>query len=245
VTGSSRFERIGGAALVVGSLGFVVAFSYLAATFGYPDVLDQGADQVLPALASGGAPLRIAWLFYGAIPLTLLVAGIASMPLLERGGGRSLARLGGAFAMLAAVAMMIGLLRWPSIHWTLAQRWAGASSEQREVYATLFDSANLYLGNIFGELVGETMLASWFVAIGLALRRTGRERIGIVAQVMGGVTMISACRQITAAVDPVSDVNNALLPLWLIMLGVVLWRRGPAVTPARRETPSGSSPSIA
>jgi hypothetical protein len=245
VTTTRIFDRIGGAALVVGSAGFVAVFGYLASTFGYPDVLDRRADEVLPALASGGSPLRVAWLLYGAVPLTLLVAGIASMPLLERGGGRTLARLGGAFAGLAAVSMMIGLLRWPSIHWALAERWAGASAEQRDVYAAVFDGANLYLGNIFGEFLGETMLASWFLTIGVALRRDGRDRIGAAAMIMGAVTMISSWRLITAWVDPVSDLDNVLLPAWLVVLGVVLWRQGRAVTSARREMPSASVPSIA
>jgi hypothetical protein len=236
-------ERIGGAALVVGSLGFLAAFGYLGSTFDYPDVLDRRADEVLPALAAGGTSLRVAWLLYGAIPLTLLVAGIASMSVLERGAGRGLARFGGAFAALASVAMMIGLLRWPSIQWTLAERWVGASEEQREVYAAVFDSANVYLGNIFGEFLGETMLAAWFVTLGVALRRTGRRRVGWAALAMGAVTAVSAVRLITTAVDPVSAINNVLLPLWLVALGVVLWRGDRSLATAQRQ--ASASPPLA
>ena len=237
------FDRIGGSALVVGSVGFVAVFWYLATAFGYPDVLDRPAHEVLPALAAGGSPLRVAWLLYGAIPMTLLVAGIASMPLLEAGGGRSLARLGGTFATLAAMAMMVGLLRWPSIQWALAERWASATADQRDVYAAIFDGANLYLGNLFGEFLGETMLASWFATLGVALRGAGRDRLGSAAMFMAAVTATSACRLITTAVDPVSALNNTLLPLWLVVLGVVLWLGDRAITPARRETPSASVPS--
>ncbi|MDB4963790.1 MAG: hypothetical protein JWP01_3789 [Myxococcales bacterium] len=60
VTGRGALARIGGGALILGSLGFVAAFSYLAVTFGYPDVLDASASSVLPALAAGGSSMRIA-----------------------------------------------------------------------------------------------------------------------------------------------------------------------------------------
>jgi hypothetical protein len=229
--------RVGGAILVLGSVAFVAVFTYLASTFGYPDVLDRPAGEVLPALAAGGSSLRAAWLTYGAIPLTLLIGGLASMPLLERGGGRMLARFGGAAAAIAAVAMMVGLLRWPSIQWALAQNWSTATIEQRAVYATIFDGANAYLGNVFGEYIGEMMLAGWFITIGIAARRLERAWVGVGSIAMGLIVMASAQRQLTGLVDPVSDLNNLLLPLWLIVVGVTLMKRP--------GTLSASVPSIA
>ncbi|MGE0867577.1 MAG: DUF4386 family protein [Kofleriaceae bacterium] len=216
--------RIGGASLVIGSLGFVAVFSYLASTFGYPDVLDHPAEDVLPALSAGGSPLRTAWLIYAAIPLSLLVGGLASASLLERGGGRMLARFGVVFAVVSAIAMIIGLARWPSIQWALAERWEVATGEQRAVYAAMFDAANTYLGNIFGEYIGEMMLAGWFATIGLALRSTGRRWLGLGSIVMSAVLAISAQRQLTHLVDPIADLNNVLLPVWLVVVGVIMWR---------------------
>ena len=243
VSGEARFvPRLGGAALIAGSLGFIAVVSYLASSFGYPDVLDEPASKVLPALAAGGPSLRAAWLVYGAIPLALLVAGIASMPFIERGAGRMLARFGGAMMAVASVSMMVGLLRWPSIQWVLAERWQDATGDQREVYAAIFDGANTYLGNIFGEYIGEMLLAGWFVAIGIALRGMQRSRLGIGSIAMGIVVAVSAQRQLTDVVDPISDINNALLPVWLIVLGVVLWRDLRAPRP-RSEMPLASVPS--
>ena len=46
VSGGARFvPRLGGAALIAGSLGFIAVFSYLASSFGYPDVLDEPASR--------------------------------------------------------------------------------------------------------------------------------------------------------------------------------------------------------
>jgi hypothetical protein len=47
--------RAGGLALILGALAFLAVFSYLAARFGYPDVLDGVASEVLPRLLSTGS----------------------------------------------------------------------------------------------------------------------------------------------------------------------------------------------
>ena len=220
-----KLERAGAAALALGAVGFVVVFLYLPAAFGYPDVLDRGAGDVLPRLAAGGATLRAVWLVYGALPLVLLVAGVASMPLLEDGGGRGLARLGAAAATLAAIAMMVGLLRWPSIHDALAARWADATTEQRDVYAAIFDGANRYLGNLLGELLGELALAAWFACIGVALLRCERRVTGALSLGAAAIVAAGALRVLTPAVDPIAAAANLVLPLWLVATAAILWRR--------------------
>ncbi|HEY0469596.1 MAG TPA: DUF4386 family protein, partial [Polyangiaceae bacterium] len=210
-----HLQRLGGIALMLCASGFVAVFLYLQAAFGYPDILAQGAPDVLPRLAAGGTKLRSVWLFYSALPLTLLVAGIASMPLLEDGGGRGLARLGAAAASLAAVAMMLGLLRWPSIHDALASRWATANVEQREIYGTMFDAVNRYLGNLLGELLGELSLAGWFACIGTALQRSERRLAGTLVLAVAAIVAVSALRQLTSAVAPIAALGNVVLPLGL------------------------------
>lgn len=42
----------GGLSLVVGAHAFVAVFSYLAATFDYPAILEGGAAEVLPRCSS-------------------------------------------------------------------------------------------------------------------------------------------------------------------------------------------------
>ena len=51
----------GGMALIGGALAFLGVFSYLAARFHYPEVLDGNAQDVLPALLATGAMGRAAW----------------------------------------------------------------------------------------------------------------------------------------------------------------------------------------
>jgi hypothetical protein len=47
-------------------------------------------------------------------------------------------RIGMLFALLATVSMMLGLLRWPSIHWVLAEAYARGGEPERTVLAAVF-----------------------------------------------------------------------------------------------------------
>jgi hypothetical protein len=68
----------GGIALVGGALAFLGVFSYLAARFHYPEVLDGDAQDVLPALLAAGAAGRAAWALYGVLPLVFSPAVVAA-----------------------------------------------------------------------------------------------------------------------------------------------------------------------
>jgi hypothetical protein len=65
----------GGLSFVVGALAFVSVFSYLAANFDYPGILDGSASEVLPRLRAGESTLRAIWGEIGA-------KGEANSPLL-------------------------------------------------------------------------------------------------------------------------------------------------------------------
>lgn len=144
----------GGIALIGGALAFLGVFSYLAARFHYPEVLDGSAQDVLPALLATGATGRAAWALYGVLPLVFIPAGVGAFEALRvRSAGPM--RVGMFFAFLAAVSMLLGLMRWPSVHWELARVWATAAEGDRLVLAAVFDGLNRYLGNFIGEFVGE------------------------------------------------------------------------------------------
>jgi hypothetical protein len=115
----------GGVALVGGAVAFLGVFSYLAARFQYPEVLDDRAQDVLPALLATGASGRAAWAFYSVLPLVFIPAGIGAFEALrERAAGPM--RVAALFALLAAMSMVLGLMRWPSVHWELARAWGAA-----------------------------------------------------------------------------------------------------------------------
>lgn len=219
--------RAGGLCLTVGALAFLVVFSYLAATFNYPDVLDGPASTVLPSLLGTGPRGRMVWTIYAFLPLIWVPAGVAAFEALSpvRPGPMRLAML---FAFLGAIAMMLGLMRWPSIHWHLAHAYVQAGPAEQAVIAATVDGLNTYLGNFIGEFLGEMAVSLFFLLTALAwLQSPGRARwigwLGVVTAVAG---LIGMFRNVTTVVAAVAEVNNYLLPLFMIVLGVALirWR---------------------
>lgn len=235
---SRRRIIVGGASLVAATVLFAAVFGYLAAAFDYPAVLAHPAGDVLPALLALGLSGRAVWLVYGLIPL-LLVPTAIGVNEVARSTAPQLGRAILWLATLSALAMMTGLLRWPTLHWTLAQAWTSASPAARDLLASWFDTANLYLGNIVGEFVGELFLNGFFLASSTALS-TGQPRrrwlaiSGVAASALGWIAML---RNLTPLVAPIAALNNMVLPLWMLTLGLALAAHGLALrtgpSPAR------------
>ena len=217
--------RWGGIALVGGALAFLAVFTYLAASFNYPDVLDGPAETVLPSLLATGPRGRAVWTIYAFLPLIWIPAGVGAFEALApvRRGAMRLALF---FAFLASITMMLGLMRWPSIHWHLAGAFAQAAPPEQAVIAATFDGLNTYLGNFIGEFLGELGISMFFLLTSFVwLRSAQRARwigwIGVAAAVAG---LIGMFRNVTTIVAPVAALNNYLLPLFMIILGVVFVR---------------------
>jgi hypothetical protein len=218
--------RAGGVALIAGAIAFLGVFAFLAAQFDYPSVLDGSAAQVLPKLLATGATGRAVWAVYGFLPIIWIPAGVAAFHAL-RSVREGSTRIGMLFAVVAAISMMLGLLRWPSIHWTLAEAYARAGGPERTSIATVFAGLNSYLGNYIGEFLGELSVSLFFLLSALAMleRDSGFPRwmgyLGVATAVAGLVGMF---RNVTGAVAPVAALNNYLLPLWMIVFGGGLLR---------------------
>jgi len=224
---SSTTIRAGGLALVGGAAAFLVVFAYLAARFNYPEVLDGSAASVLPALLGTGASGRAAWAFYSLLPLIWIPAGVGAFHAFRHTGEGS-TRLAMHFAALAAVSMMLGLMRWPSVHWELAKAWVTAAPDQRVALEAVFLGLNRYLGNYIGEFLGELSVSVFFLISGAAILRPESRvprwvgYLGIVTALAG---MIGMFRNVTNAVAAVAEVNNYLLPIFMLVLGVSLLRQ--------------------
>ena len=70
--------RAGGWALILGAVAFMAVFSYLAARFDYPAILDGPAETVLPHLLATGATGRAVWAIYAFLPLLWIPAGVGA-----------------------------------------------------------------------------------------------------------------------------------------------------------------------
>ena len=226
--------RAGGWSLILGAIAFMGVFSYLAARFDYPEILDGAAADVLPRLLATGPAGRTVWAIYAILPLIWIPAGVGAYRAYRRTHpGAMMTAL--QFAVVAAVSMMLGLMRWPSIHWRLATLYHSADGSQRAVLDALFDGLNVYLGNYIGEFLGELSFSIFFLLSAWAMLRSGTvprwlAYLGLLTGVAG---LIGLFRNVTSTVAPVSAINNYLLPLWMIVFGVQLLRH-------RETSPSGS-----
>ena len=172
-------------------------------------------------LATGAAG-RAAWALDGVLPLVFIPAGVGAFEALRARADGPM-RMAMFFALLAAVSMMLGLMRWPSVHWELARSWGAAGEGDRLVPAAVFDALNRCLGNFIGEFLGELGFAC---SCAFRRRYSRHERAprwlswwGIVTGVLG---LIGMWRNVTPAVDVVAAANNYLLPAWMIGFGVWL-----------------------
>jgi UDP-N-acetylmuramyl pentapeptide phosphotransferase/UDP-N-acetylglucosamine-1-phosphate transferase len=222
---SPAMPRIGGISLIFGAVAFMAVFSYLAAKFNYPSVLDGAAEDVLPALLATGSRGRMVWAVYALLPLCWIPAAAGAFHALRR-KSEGIMRLAMLFASISALAMVLGLMRWPSFHWELARTWA-AQPDTRPALTALFNATNLYLGNYIGEFLGELSVSIFFLLSACAIlkRDSGVSRwigwLGVITAVAGLIAMF---RNVTPSVQPFSAINNYLLPLWMIVFGIGLLR---------------------
>ena len=143
-------------------------------------------------------------------------------------------------ACLGALAICLGLMRWPGIHWALAEAYTPAAvGTVREIDA-VFAGLNLYLGNYVGEFLGETMLSMFFVLAGFSMLDETRfpKWLGWLGVVFGFLFFIGAFRNVAGSVQIVADINNGLLPLWMIVQGfaIIRYSRLPDSSPNSSST---------
>jgi len=99
----------------------------------------------------------------------------------------------------------------------------------------VFAGLNSYLGVFLGEFVGELALNLFFLLTAYAmLRSPERSRwLGIGGIVTAGIGFIAMFRNATNAVGPSAEVNNLVLPLWLVIFGIALARESVAPGPSK------------
>ena len=213
---------VGGVSFIAGALAFVSVFTYLAANFEYPDILEGIAADVLPRLHGSGSDLRLVWAIYSFLPLLLIPGAVGAY--FSCPSSRARMTLALILASIAALAMCLGLMRWPTIHWALAAAYLQAGDETRIGLDAIFDGLNLYLGNYIGEFIGESTLALFFLLTGLSMLDEPRfaKWLGVSGVGFSLVFLAGAFRNVTSEVRIVADINNGLLPLWMIVLGTAL-----------------------
>lgn len=221
---SGTFARAGGFWSLLGAFLHVISVGYLAAEFSYPGVLDDPARDVFPALLSGGAMLRAMWLIYAVSPFVYVPMAVAAYTALKP-YGRATTRIALMFSVFASLGTSLGALRWPSIHWELAQVWQISGPSQQETLAAVFRGVNSYFGLHVGVFIGEYALAIFALLIAAIVLRGGPfpRWFGWIGLVISLLLMVFAWRWSfpPGAIEVLTFISNILLMFWLVMFGAV------------------------
>ena len=159
-----------------GTLALVASVG-LSVQFGWPDILDAPAAEVLPAFAEIAGTVQTLFLLQMAGSLVLIPGVIALHLLLARSRGTDAALLTvTAFGVLAPVIQSLGWIRWPLVVPGLAERYLdpSASAATTEATAATYELINAYAGGALGENLGWLLQGVW--AVGLGDPRLARRR---------------------------------------------------------------------
>lgn len=218
-------------ALATGLLAFAPVV-ILGAAIGWPASLDRPAAEQLAAIAAapGGVSLGYGlYLLYSLLIAPLMIGLAARLP---GGLARPLAFGIAAFATLSTLARAIGVLRWQTVMPELAARHARADAATKAQVERLFEALTAYGGGI-GEVLGVSLTMA--LALGplcaAALRRSA-DAAPVMPRGLAGMGMLAALTLAGLSLPtlgvplevPVA-VAVSLLSVWMLALGVWLWRQ--------------------
>ncbi len=107
--------------------------------------------------------------------------------------------------------------------------------KRRQPSRLFFSGLNIYLGNYIGEFLGEICLSGYFLLTGLSMRGEPRypSWLGWSGAAFGVLFAAGALRNVCPVVQSLADLNNYLLPVWMIVLGAsLIWYSRPGLRPA-------------
>ncbi|MFF2550529.1 DUF4386 domain-containing protein [Nocardia sp. NPDC058058] len=200
--------------IVAAVLSMNAGFIGLGAVFDYPKVLARPSAEVL-ALFRAQETAVVSWfalLALGAalfIPIAILVGRLDDSPRM-----RWAVRIG----IAAGVVQAIGLLRWPLLVPTLADRATHAAENSSATRQ--FEIANLVLGSTLGETCGYALTAAWTLLVATVLSRNGFPRWFTVSGIAAAVlilTGIAAPWHIPGA-QQLNFLGYVLWSLWMLAL---------------------------
>jgi hypothetical protein len=231
---TTRSRTVTVALLIAVPVLFNVFFFLLQSTFNYPDILREPADAVLRQFEAGGPTLVAIWYGFALTPALFIPAAI----LLRRAfpDDNALLALATPLAIIAGMAQVLGLLRWPFLVPGLAQAYLdpGASDATREAVLVVFSAFHQYAGVAVGEHLGYLATGAWTLVIATSMLAGAPFRSWL-----GWVGIVSALGILAGMLEPagsaLAGTINAfayiLWSLWLIATAIVLLR---APAPADR-----------
>jgi len=163
------------AALAVLALAVNGPFSYLGATFDYPDILRHPATEILQAFTAGGNALILAWYAFALAALGFIPVGLAHAMARGRIQAEPVLAISAAITgALAGLTQAMGLLRWVMVVPELAKTGDAQG----------FLLLHAYAGVAVGEHLGMILTAAHVALISLIQLREGARKTAILGAVI-------------------------------------------------------------
>jgi hypothetical protein len=208
---------------------FIVPMVVLGRAIGWPASLRLPAAEALPLIANQAEAVLIGYGAYLAVSLALIpLAFVLRGWLAMRGVSGWLVDTATFLGAGAGLFKTLGIVRWLSVMPLLAAEYGTADEPARRMIELSYRTMNAYAGAV-GELLGVQLLSGlWLVAIGWALRRAGKNWLGLAGFACGALFLTTALR---VAIPAAGMIQSAAVPLalaWFIGLAIMLWRDGRA-----------------
>ncbi len=180
------------AALAALALAFNVPYSYLAATFDYPDILRHPAGEILQAFTAGGPALVLAWYGFALAALAFVPVGIAHALAKGRIQAEPVLAISAALTgALAGLTQAMGLLRWVMVVPELAK--TGDTQGFLLLHA--------YAGVAIGEHLGMLLTAAHIGLIALIQMREGAKKTALLGAVIAAAIATGAMEGLAMALN--------------------------------------------
>jgi hypothetical protein len=239
-------RRTTGWLFVAGALTFAVAATVLSSTFGWPDILREPADVVLPAFRDGGTALLWTWLATAWTYASLLVPILLLPTALGRRSDPTL-RVATYVGATSVVLALIGFLRWVFVVPPLADSYVTGDASTKAAVEAAWTAQHQFGGSLLGEHLGQLLAIGWSVTLSILILRTRvlPRWFGAAGLVVSALYVTNQGDILATAVPsfPVWDLGGLLgsvgWGLWVAALGVLLLRRPVGRTsPAPDDVPS-------
>ena len=219
-------------ALIAAGL-FITALIVLGYSIGWPGILRQPASVVLPTIEANRMAALLGYSAYLLSSLALIAVAFALRErLLAAGAKESSVNTLTFFGAAGGILKTLGIVRWLSVMPLLSAQYATATTaEARAAVELAYLTINGYAGAV-GELLGVQLVSGiWMAGISWLLIRHANSRwIGGLGLLSGIGFLIVAGRVFEPSLAALQAAINPLALLWVISLGVVMWRRGVAMS---------------
>ncbi len=228
-----RDYKIIGSLFITGAVALLIPYTILTIIFDYPDILRKDTAEILTRFHEGGSTLIWTWFAFAIAGIPLLPA--YSMIGQKVEGRMPMMRIATTIGVIGLIVQMIGLLRWTFVVPVLADTFVQTEDAAIKAASIMaFKTIHQFGGVLMGEHLGQLFTIIWTVMISIAFAKLKMipKWVTCLGYVSSFIYLIAQLDLFATVIPniPVWDlagvIGSTLWLVWLVVLGVVIIRRG-------------------